>query len=121
MEKRIRTVRNVGLLAVLSLVFLANTAFTAPPGNAYEKAKQDAMGVCPPFYLLDESGRIINPVKGTNADVPYSPEKTCGRCHDYKKITQGYHFQQGAGEKMSPGYAETYPWCTGPGQYGGRW
>ncbi len=27
--------------------------------------------------------------------MPYSPKKTCGECHDYDQITNGYHFQQG--------------------------
>ncbi|GAB6886889.1 hypothetical protein JCM13304A_03870 [Desulfothermus okinawensis JCM 13304] len=87
----------------------------------YEERKKDAMGVCPPFYLLDENGNIINPVKHINDHVPYSPEKTCGRCHDYKKITKAYHFMQGKGEKLSKEFKEMYPWCTSPGQYGGRW
>ncbi len=86
--------------------------------NFMKKEKKDAMGVCPPFYLLDENGNIINPVKHINDHVPYSPEKTCGRCHDYKKITKAYHFMQGKGEKLSKEFKEMYPWCTSPGQYG---
>lgn len=89
--------------------------------NAYEQAKQDAIGICPPIFLRDENGNIINPVSGVNADVPYSPKQTCGKCHDYDKITKGFHSQQGKGEKMTPEYAALYPWCTSPGQYGGRW
>jgi len=27
--------------------------------------------------------------------VPYSPKQTCGACHDYAQITQGFHFDQG--------------------------
>ena len=27
--------------------------------------------------------------------IPYSPKKTCGACHPYDQITNGYHFQQG--------------------------
>jgi len=92
-----------------------------PVDMAYEQAKQDAMGICPPIFLRDENGDIINPVSGINADVPYSPKQTCGKCHDYDKITMGFHFQQGKGEKMTADYAAAYPWCTSPGQYGGRW
>ena len=55
--------------------------------------------VCPPFHLLDEEGDVIDPVKGANADRPYSPKLTCGKCHDYATITEGYHFMQGKGEK----------------------
>jgi hypothetical protein len=79
------------------------------------------MGVCPPFNLLDEEGNIIDPGKNLNTDKPYSPKKTCGKCHDYNKITQGYHFQQGKGEAMTADFQRLYPWCTTPGFYGGRW
>jgi hypothetical protein len=27
---------------------------------------------------------------------PYSPRKTCGECHNYRKITAGYHFRMGS-------------------------
>ena len=92
-----------------------------PGQSAASDAKRAAMGVCPPFNLLDEYGNVIDPGKGLNADRPYSPKKTCGRCHNYNKITQGYHFQQGKGEPMTAAFTKLYPWCTSPGQYGGRW
>jgi hypothetical protein len=78
-------------------------------------------GVCPPFYLYDEDGNIIDPVKGLNADKPYSPKQTCGKCHDYDKITEGYHFQQGKDETASGALAERYQWVSHPGNYGGNW
>ncbi|BAT72393.1 conserved hypothetical protein [Thermosulfidibacter takaii ABI70S6] len=78
-------------------------------------------GVCPPFYLRDENGHVIDPVHGKNADKPYSPRKTCGACHDYKLITSAYHFQQGRGEKVPDWMAKRYPWVKSSGQYGGRW
>lgn len=78
-------------------------------------------GVCPPFYLYDEDGNVINPVAGINADKPYSPRQTCGKCHDYEKITEGFHFQQGKDEIASGTYAERYQWVTTPGNYGGNW
>ncbi len=87
----------------------------------YEEAKQDAMGICPPINLLDEKGNIINPIKNPTVNIPYSPRMTCGKCHNYNKITEGYHFQQGKGEKMTADYAQAYPWARSPGQYGGRW
>ena len=113
------------LYAVLSIVMaipaLAQTQASVSVDTAYGQARQDAMGICPPIFLRDENGNIINPVSGINADVPYSPKQTCGKCHDYDKITMGFHFQQGKGEKMTADYAAAYPWCTSPGQYGGRW
>lgn len=80
-------------------------------------------GVCPPFFLRDDAGAVINPTKGENADKPYSPRQTCGTsgCHNYEKITQGYHFQQGKDEKPSKKLASLYQWVVSPGQYGGRW
>jgi hypothetical protein len=82
-----------------------------------------ARGVCPPYKLRDEQGNVIDPVAGTNADRPYSPKKTCGQagCHDYQKITQGFHFTQGKGEAVPDEHRERYAWVTSPGQYGGRW
>ncbi len=77
--------------------------------------------VCPPFYLRDEGGREIDPLHGKNATAPYSPKQTCGACHDYQKITQGYHFQQGRGEKPSAEMAQRYSWVSSPGNYGGNW
>jgi len=119
--------RLLGLIALISLLLLGpgslNSAIAATGelDQQYEEAKREAMGICPPINLLDEEGKIINPLENLNANAPYSPKKTCGKCHNYDKITQGYHFQQGKGEKMSQAFQETYPWCTSPGQYGGRW
>ncbi len=78
-------------------------------------------GVCPPFHLLDEKGNIINPINGINDDKPYSPKQTCGKCHDYEKITQGYHFQQGADEKPTEDQSKRVQWALSPGNFGGTW
>jgi hypothetical protein len=89
---------------------LVNTTQHAPP-----------WGVCPPFPLRDEEGRVINPIADENADKPYSPKQTCGRCHDYEKITRGYHFTQGAGERPTADQAARCLWASTPGNYGGTW
>lgn len=88
-----------------------------------EKGNASAVAVCPPFHLRDEGGAIINPVAGVNADRPYSPKQTCGAqgCHDYARITEGFHFQAGRGEPVTTELAERYDWVTTPGYYGGRW
>jgi len=90
----------------------------APP-----PASARALGVCPPFPLRDEAGNVIDPVKGVNDTVPYSPRQTCGAsgCHDYAKITEGFHFTQGKGEKVPAAMAERYAWVSSPGNYGGNW
>jgi len=81
------------------------------------------MGVCPPFPLRDEAGNVIDPIKGMNDTVPYSPRQTCGTsgCHDYRKITEGFHFTQGKGETLPKEFAARYNWVTSPGNYGGTW
>jgi formate dehydrogenase gamma subunit len=86
-----------------------------------DKPSIKTAGVCPPFYLLDENGQVINPFTDTNASLPYSPKKTCGACHDYDKITKGYHFTQGAGENPTVKQSERCQWVTTPGNYGGSW
>ena len=80
-------------------------------------------GVCPPFHLRDEQGRKIDPVAGENARAPYSPRQTCGAagCHDYERITRGYHFTQGLGEPPTADQRARYAWATSPGNFGGNW
>jgi len=88
-----------------------------------EAVSSRAMGVCPPFPLRDERGNVIDPAKGLNDTAPYSPRQTCGaaNCHDYGKITEGFHFTQGKGEQLPAQYAARYNWVTAPGNYGGNW
>ena len=86
-----------------------------------EQGLRASYSVCPPFFLRDEAGRVIDPLHGRNVHRPYSPEKTCGACHDYRRITSAYHFQQGRGERVPEWQAARYPWVSSPGQYGGRW
>ena len=78
-------------------------------------------GVCPPYVLLTAEGDTINPVLGLNTDVPYSPRRTCGPCHDIEKITKGYHFQQGKDELPDPVMSARAQWVSSPGNYGGPW
>mgnify|MGYP005835443401 CR=1 FL=1 len=95
---------------------------TQPPALAARPANAPkASGVCPPFKLRDEQGKEIDPAKGINTTEPYSPRQTCGACHDYEKITQGFHFTQGKGESPPQQYADRYQWVTAPGNYGGNW
>lgn len=55
--------------------------------------------------------------------IPYSPKKTCGGCHNYDQITNGYHFQQGRTDGMgkiviSDTFDPKYPWNLSSGLYG---
>ena len=82
----------------------------------------------PPFYLKTETGEIINPLTGQNAEEPYSPRLTCSSkdCHwngkkdfkhEYETITKGYHFQQGADE-WGRVKGDVKPWVHSPGMFG---
>jgi hypothetical protein len=58
----------------------------------------DAAGrVVSPPPVLGEDGKMAEP-KGP----PYSVEMTCGKCHDYDTIRQGWHFNAGNGA-VKPG------------------
>jgi hypothetical protein len=50
--------------------------------------------------LYDADNNRIDPVENPR---PYSPEKTCGRCHDYKTIAHGWHFNGPVGSASASG------------------
>jgi hypothetical protein len=60
--------------------------------------------------LHDVRGRLISPPSLLSDDGkpqdskanPYSPALTCGKCHDYDAISQGWHFNADAGS-VAPG------------------
>ena len=58
-----------------------------------------------------------------DSKTPYSPKKTCGACHDYDQITNGYHFQQGRTDGtrkiiISDTFDKKYPWNLSSGMVG---
>lgn len=78
---------------------------------------------CPPFYLRDEFGRIIDPTINPDISTPVSTRQTCGAvgCHDVGKVCEGYHFQMGRAEmKKEPGLGEPIPMSLSPGLFG-KW
>lgn len=93
-----RTLFETGIIIVLGTIRLLAVNQNDP------ETKSSVAGVCPPFYLKDEAGSVIDPVHNLNADKPYSPKQTCGAagCHDYRRITEGFHFTQGQGENPTP-------------------
>jgi len=111
------------LLVLVVLIVISLTGMKAKNGKSLFPNRKliTQSGVCPPFNLYDEDGNIIDPVHEINAEKPYSPKQTCGKCHDYDKITQGFHFQQGKDEVTSGTLAERYQWVSNPGNYGGNW
>ncbi len=111
------------LFAFIVMVTIVSVMICVDDNSTIQRVEQTGYvhDVCPPFHLLDENGQIIDPVKGINSDKPYSPKQTCGKCHDYEKITEGYHFTQGQGEYPTPDMIERCLWVTSPGNYGGTW
>ena len=75
----------------------------------------------PAINLLDRNGDLIDPVNGENANAPFSTRQTCGMCHEYDVITQGFHFQMGWQTVADDyGAAEGRPWSLSNG-FLGRW
>jgi len=115
------------MLCCASLSLLLSLAGSGPapaqeaPAPSAAEAARHATGVCPPFQLRNAAGEVVDPVAGVNAGDPYSPKQTCGACHNYALITEGYHFMQGKGEPLSPRLESLYRWVLSPGDYGGRW
>ena len=61
-----------------------------------------------------------------DSQFPYSPKRTCGACHDYDRITSGYHFQQGRTDGngktvISDTFDPKYSWNLSSGMYGKHW
>ncbi len=109
-------------IGVLVLILLGILLFNLWAQDTPQKETTKSLaGVCPPFFLKDEAGNIIDPVHNLNADQPYSPKQTCGACHDYQKITEGFHFTQGKGESPTEAQKQRYQWASSPGNYGGNW
>jgi len=116
----------VAAAGILAVIFIGvptarSASEPAAGGRGKAQAKSPPAGVCPPFHLRDEDGKIIDPVKGENAIKPYSPKMTCGACHDYEKITKGFHFTQGMGEMPTDRQVARCLWASTPGNFGGNW
>jgi hypothetical protein len=71
----------------------------------------------PDVWLKNGRGDLITAAQ--NSSDAYSPKKTCGSCHGYGTITEGYHFQQGF-DVVSDLYHSQKPWELSNGMYG-KW
>lgn len=56
--------------------------------------------------LYDEDGSVIRP--NETHLLPFSTRETCGKCHDYQKISAGLHFS--AGNPAVPAGRKGEPW-----------
>jgi formate dehydrogenase gamma subunit len=80
-----------------------------------------AQAAHPAITLLDKNGDEVNPITGDNDKAPFSTEQTCGMCHDYDKITSGYHFQMGWDVVSDTfGVKDGKPWQISNGMMG-KW
>ncbi len=98
--------KRLPLLAALAL------ALCLAPGKA--RAEDIETESRTPFLhnipLHDTQGRLISPPPLLSEDGksqepkanPYSPAQTCGKCHDYDTISEGWHFNADAGT-VKPG------------------
>ncbi|ABS26074.1 hypothetical protein Anae109_1871 [Anaeromyxobacter sp. Fw109-5] len=108
-------------IAVLAALGFACLGELPEPPQTGEKQKStyhssDANGAIP---LRDAAGATI----ARGSTTPFSPEQTCGGCHDTAVITRGYHFQQGRTGPdnnllVSDSYNPQKPWLLSPGMYG---
>jgi Cytochrome c554 and c-prime len=74
---------------------------------------------CASYFLRTDSGEIINPISGKNSDKPYSTKQTCGPCHDYEKISKGYHFNMDWDKADDNRFKNTdTPWLVSTGLTG---
>lgn len=74
-----------------------------------------------PVSLMGYDGSTIT----QGSTEPYSPKQSCGTCHDYDLITQGYHFQQGRTDEtgaiaVSDTFDAVKPWVLSAGMFG-KW
>jgi len=66
--------------------------------------------------LYDHDGRIIDPRDSFAG--PYSPKMTCGKCHDYRLISGGWHFSEQ--RRGLPGGRAGEPWVLIDAKTGGQ-
>jgi hypothetical protein len=107
-----------GLLAAL------NAACGSGAGEDAAKPIDVTREALSTYHATDSAGavtlrdRLGNPL-APGSTTPYSPQKTCGGCHDVSVITQGYHFQQGK-QVVADNYNTAKPWLLSDGMYG-KW
>ncbi|MHC4994288.1 MAG: hypothetical protein ACYTGQ_04455, partial [Planctomycetota bacterium] len=76
---------NRWLLTACAVGILAGPALAQNTGFTQTHSRSQYVHRIP---LLDEDKRTITP----DNPRPYSPATTCGKCHEYKAIAEGHHF-----------------------------
>jgi len=104
--------KTIPLRFLLAALFLLSNAASFSP--AYSQA--------PAHQKIVLKGFDGNPL-AADSKTPYSPKRTCGACHDYDRITNGYHFQQGRTDRtgkitIRDTFDSRAPWNLSSGMYG---
>ena len=58
------------------------------------------------IQLIDHDSSVIR--MGDQPLLPFSTKNTCDKCHDYNKISMGWHFN--AGDSAVPSGRPGHPW-----------
>lgn len=95
--------------------------FTSTVALCIALAAGVAWGGHDPVALKGYDGKELS----TGSQEPYSPKQTCGECHEYEDITNGYHFQQGRTDgdghvTISDSFNAKKPWLKSDGMFG-KW
>ena len=101
-------------LTILLFVFICLPVSLVNPTFVFSQA--------PEHEKIIMKGFDGNPI-AVDSKAPYSPKRTCGACHDYDRITNGYHFQQGRTDRtgkivISDAFDPKYPWNLSSGMFG---
>ncbi|QDV23136.1 cytochrome c3 family protein [Aureliella helgolandensis] len=98
------TSRNARRLLSLLLSWVCWCSFLGAPSLAVAQSRyatsDNMSGYVHWIELFDASNTKIDPA--SENPPPYSPEKTCGRCHEFDTIAHGWHFNA-VNEAADPG------------------
>jgi hypothetical protein len=108
-------------LALLACIFALAAGCGAGSAEATRQNDPKEVKTHEPVILRGYDGAELT----MNSKEPYSPRQTCGACHDYDKITNGFHFQQGRTDGsgkivISDSFNPKKPWHKSAGMYG-KW
>ncbi len=83
MLNRIRSI--IGITSLIAITAVAQENKLLGDGNDGNRS-----GPVHLLQLMDENGK---PIRAADKDAkPFSTKQTCGQCHDYETISQGWHF-----------------------------
>jgi len=84
------------LAALSSMLWHARAATTQPAEQSQHLHADSRSNYVHRISIYDEAGTVIRAADAKGR--PYSPQKTCGKCHEYDVISRGWHFNAAAGK-----------------------